>query len=116
MGGTLCLARPGSVSQSRGPSHAEARVTEGVVRIPVTTYRLQFNRDFRFADALRIVDYLHDLGITDVYASPIFKARAGSPHGYDVTDPTEINPEIGTYQELEALSRSLKARGMGFIL
>ena len=66
------------------------------MRIPVTTYRLQFNREFRFADAIRIVDYLHDLGITDLYASPILKARPGSTHGYDVIDPTQINPEIGT--------------------
>ena len=86
------------------------------MRIPVSTYRLQFNRDFRFVDAIRIVDYLHDLGITDVYASPILKARPGSTHGYDVTDPTEINPEIGTREEFDEFISALQAKGMGLIL
>src|SRR5262249_10864632 len=86
------------------------------VRIPTTTYRLQFNRDFRFADALRIVDYLHELGITDVYASPLFKARPGSTHGYDIIDPTQLNPEIGTPQEFDELCRALRAKDMGLIL
>src|SRR5947207_4523972 len=86
------------------------------MRIPVSTYRLQFNRDFRFADALRIVDYLHDLGITDLYASPILKARAGSTHGYDVTDPGQISPGIGTPEEFDQLCAALQARGMGLVL
>jgi (1->4)-alpha-D-glucan 1-alpha-D-glucosylmutase len=86
------------------------------MRIPVSTYRVQFNREFRFTDALRIVDYLHELGITDLYASPILKARANSPHGYDVTDPTQLNPEIGTAEEFDELCRALEARGMGLIL
>ena len=86
------------------------------MRIPVSTYRLQFNRDFRFADAIRLVDYLHDLGITDLYASPIFKARPGSTHGYDVTDPTQINPEIGTPEEFNQLVEALRAKGMGLVL
>jgi (1->4)-alpha-D-glucan 1-alpha-D-glucosylmutase len=86
------------------------------VRIPVSTYRIQFNRDFRFTDAIRIVDYLHALGITDLYASPILKARAGSTHGYDVTDPNQINPEIGTPEEFDQLCRTLQDRGMGLLL
>jgi (1->4)-alpha-D-glucan 1-alpha-D-glucosylmutase len=47
---------------------------------------LQFNRDFTFADAVGIVDYLAALGVSDVYASPVFEARPGSLHGYDVLD------------------------------
>lgn len=86
------------------------------MRIPVSTYRLQFNRGFRFVDATRIVGYLHDLGITDVYASPIFKARPGSNHGYDIIDPTQINPEIGTPEEFDELISTLHAIGMGLIL
>ncbi len=86
------------------------------MRIPVTTYRLQFNSGFRFVDALGLVNYLHDLGITDLYASPIFKARAGSTHGYDVTDPTQINPEIGTPEEFDTLVEALRAKGMGLVL
>jgi (1->4)-alpha-D-glucan 1-alpha-D-glucosylmutase len=86
------------------------------MRIPISTYRLQFNRDFRFTDALRLVDYLHELGITDLYASPILKARPGSTHGYDVTDPTQLNPEIGTPEEFDELCRALQSRGIGLIL
>jgi len=86
------------------------------VRIPISTYRLQFNCDFRFEDARRIVDYLYELGITDIYASPLLKARPGSTHGYDVTDPTHLNPELGTAEEFDELSRALQARGMGLIL
>jgi (1->4)-alpha-D-glucan 1-alpha-D-glucosylmutase len=86
------------------------------MKIPVSTYRLQFNRDFRFADALPLVDYLHELGITDLYASPIFKARTGSTHGYDVTDPTQINPEIGAPEEFGRLCEALRAKNMGLIL
>src|SRR5437016_6661345 len=86
------------------------------MRIPISTYRVQFNRDFRFTDAIEIVDYLHELGITDLYASPILKARPGSTHGYDVIDPTQLNPEIGTADELHELCEALHARGMGLIL
>src|SRR5216684_2600608 len=86
------------------------------MRIPVSTYRLQFNKDFRFVDAIHIVDYLHDLGITDLYASPILKARPGSTHGYDVIDPTQINPEIGTPAEFDELVAALQDKGMGLIL
>ena len=86
------------------------------MRIPVSTYRLQFNRDFRFRDAIGIVDYLYDLGITDLYASPILKARSGSAHGYDVIDPTKLNPELGTMEEFNQLIDALQAKGMGLVL
>ncbi|MBU2271077.1 MAG: hypothetical protein KKE52_07230, partial [Alphaproteobacteria bacterium] len=63
--------------------------------LPRATYRLQFHKDFTFDDAVAIVPYLADLGISHVYASPILTARAGSMHGYDGVDPTAINPELG---------------------
>ncbi len=84
--------------------------------LPLATYRLQFNRDFKFEDARRLVPYLHRLGVTHCYASPILKARSGSVHGYDIVDHNQINPEIGTEEEFRALSRELKAHGMGLIL
>jgi (1->4)-alpha-D-glucan 1-alpha-D-glucosylmutase len=62
------------------------------------------------------VDYLHELGITDLYVSPILKARLGSTHGYDITDPTQIHPEIGTEEEFHELCRKLKTKGMGLIV
>jgi (1->4)-alpha-D-glucan 1-alpha-D-glucosylmutase len=83
---------------------------------PRATYRLQFNRDFTFADAGRLVDYLAALGISHVYASPFLMARPGSTHGYDIIDHNRINPEIGTIEELAALSDQLARRGMGLVL
>jgi (1->4)-alpha-D-glucan 1-alpha-D-glucosylmutase len=84
--------------------------------VPLSTYRLQFNRDFRFDDARRLVPYLRRLGVSHCYASPILKARAGSAHGYDIVDHNQINPEIGTEAEFRALAQELKAHGMGLIL
>ncbi len=84
--------------------------------LPLATYRLQFNRNFRFEDGRRLVPYLHRLGVTHCYASPILKARSGSAHGYDIVDHNQINPEIGTEDELRALAHELKAHGMGLVL
>ncbi len=67
------------------------------------------NRNFRFTDAAAIVPYLKDLGITDLYTSPYFTARPGSLHGYDITDPSRLNPEIGSPEEYELLMNTLKA-------
>ena len=83
---------------------------------PVSTYRLQLHAGFRFADARALVPYLHALGITHCYTSPILKARAGSQHGYDIIDHNQINPEIGTEEEFAALADELRSRGMGLIL
>ncbi len=87
-----------------------------IFRVPIATYRLQFNKSFSFADARALVPYLHRLGITDLYASPFLKARPGSSHGYDVTDHTAINPEIGSDEDLAALSAELKHHEMGLII
>jgi (1->4)-alpha-D-glucan 1-alpha-D-glucosylmutase len=85
-------------------------------RLPSATYRVQLNQDFRFADTVKILDYLHELGISDLYLSPIVASRKGSGHGYDVTDPTRINPELGTEEEFAALQTELQNRGMGLLL
>lgn len=85
-------------------------------RIPVSTSRLQFNRAFTFADAVRIVPYLHALGVTDCYASSYLKAVPGSLHGYDIVDPTALNPEVGTEEDYREFVRTLKQHGMGQIL
>ena len=86
------------------------------MRIPVATYRLQFHKRFRFQDARRLVSYLNRLGISDIYASPILKARKGSTHGYDVTDPTRLNPELGTDHDFDNLAEELRQQGMGLML
>jgi (1->4)-alpha-D-glucan 1-alpha-D-glucosylmutase len=85
-------------------------------RIPVSTYRLQFSQQLRFNDAKNLVPYLHQLGITDVYASPLLQARRGSLHGYDVADPSHLNPELGTAEEFDALVAELQRHGMGLLL
>jgi len=84
-------------------------------RIPVSTYRLQLNRDFTFNQASALVEYLRDLGIGDCYLSPILMAVPGSPHGYDVTNHSRLNPEIGTLQEFRQFSDRLKDHEMGLI-
>jgi (1->4)-alpha-D-glucan 1-alpha-D-glucosylmutase len=85
-------------------------------RIPASTYRLQFHAGFTFQDARRLVPYLHQLGVTDVYASPYLKARSGSAHGYDIANPNSLNPEIGTEDHFRAFVVELQARGMGQVL
>jgi (1->4)-alpha-D-glucan 1-alpha-D-glucosylmutase len=85
-------------------------------RIPLSTYRLQFNRDFSFSDATAVIRYLSELGISDIYASPYFKAKEGSMHGYDIVDHGRLNPELGTDGEYDNMTRELKRYGMGQIL
>lgn len=80
------------------------------------TQRLQFHKGFTLADAGRLVDYFHRLGISHLYASPLLTARPGSMHGYDVVDPTRINPELGGEAALRKLVAALRQRGMGLIL
>jgi (1->4)-alpha-D-glucan 1-alpha-D-glucosylmutase len=87
-----------------------------LLRIPDATYRLQFNKNFRFRDAGSLVSYLKRFGISDIYASPIMKARKGSLHGYDVTDPTTLNPELGTEKEFASLVSTLHKQDMGLLL
>ena len=84
--------------------------------VPVATYRLQFNAAFKFPDATAIVDYLRTLGISHAYASSYLKAVPGSTHGYDVADPTALNPEIGDERSYAAWVDALHAAGMGHIL
>jgi (1->4)-alpha-D-glucan 1-alpha-D-glucosylmutase len=83
---------------------------------PRATYRLQFRREFGFAGAIALAPYLAGLGVSHVYASPIATARAGSAHGYDVVDPTVINPELGGETGFRALVAALRQHGLGVIL
>ncbi len=85
-------------------------------RIPVSTYRLQFNRQFTFQQAREIAPYLHELGITDCYASPYFQASAESLHGYDITDHNKLNEAIGSRADYDAWIAELHVHEMGQIL
>jgi len=85
--------------------------------MPITsTYRVQLSGAFPFAAARAVVPYLADLGVSHLYASPILRARAGSAHGYDVVDPTQVAPELGGEAGLRDLVAALRANGMGLVV
>jgi (1->4)-alpha-D-glucan 1-alpha-D-glucosylmutase len=85
------------------------------VYTPSATYRLQFNQSFRFENATGLVEYLDELGISDIYASPFLMAKPGSVHGYDVTNHAKFNPEIGGEDSFVEMARALGQRKMGVI-
>lgn len=84
--------------------------------IPRATARLQLHKDFTLDDAANVVDYYASLGISHIYASPILTARPGSTHGYDIIDPTRINPELGGEPALRRLLQKLRVAGLGLII
>jgi (1->4)-alpha-D-glucan 1-alpha-D-glucosylmutase len=84
--------------------------------LPLATYRLQLTADFGFERAAEVVPYLKALGISHLYASPFMKARRGSTHGYDITDHTKLNPELGGEEGFARLSAALNAHDIGLIL
>jgi len=84
--------------------------------IPTATYRVQLHHGFTFADATALAPYWAKLGISHLYASPITTAREGSPHGYDVIDPTTINPALGGEAGFRAFVAALRAEGLGLVL
>lgn len=82
---------------------------------PINTYRIQFHKQFGFKEAEKLVDYFYKLGVSTVYSSPILEATPGSMHGYDGINPKNINPEIGTREELESLCDKLKHKQIGWL-
>ena len=96
----------------------EMQIDEAVKppRIPRATYRLQFSPHFSFADAEALVDYLNDLGISELYSSPLFKPRSNSAHGYDIVDYNQFNERIGGAEGFEALVDTLKQYNIGLLL
>ncbi len=99
------------ISENRRPSPHKGTV----MKIPTGIYRLQFGPSFGFRQAWAVLDYLSDLGVSDVYASPVFRARKGSTHGYDVVDPLQLNPELGTAEEFQELLRKAAELRLGWI-
>lgn len=83
---------------------------------PVATYRLQFRNGFDFDKAIQVAPYLKALGVSHVYASPIFQARAGSTHGYDVTDHHRPDESLGGRQGFWRFSDELRALGLNLVL
>ncbi|MBI2388252.1 MAG: malto-oligosyltrehalose synthase [Deltaproteobacteria bacterium] len=94
----------------------DAALSHARTRRPTATYRVQLHRGFGFKDALAIVPYLDALGITDLYTSPLLRAKTGSTHGYDVVDHAQVDRAIGTEDDLRALSAALRERGMGLLV
>src|SRR5271165_7062142 len=92
------------------------RVLRTDARVPVSTYRLQMHKDFTFADAQAIVGYLKQLGVGDFYSSPIFEARPGSMHGYDLTRHDRLNPELGGDEGFAGFSAELQRQRLGLLL
>jgi (1->4)-alpha-D-glucan 1-alpha-D-glucosylmutase len=88
---------------------------EAFMITPTATYRIQFSPSFGFPAANSVVPYLADLGISDMYASPIFRAAHRSLHGYDVVDPNQLNPKLRGFSDLELLAAEVRKHHMGWI-
>ena len=83
---------------------------------PTSTYRLQITSQQDLHRAAELVPYIRRLGADWVYLSPILRATSGSDHGYDVVDPTEVDPERGGSAGLTALSEAAHAAGLGVVV
>ncbi|WP_307437325.1 malto-oligosyltrehalose synthase [Labrys monachus] len=84
--------------------------------LPLATYRLQFRNGMTFDRAVELVPYLKRLGVSHLYASPIFTATQGSTHGYDVCSHLEFDPALGGQAGFDRLSEALKRAGLGLVL
>lgn len=101
-----------------GPDKGGGRFNWGekyLMSVPAATYRIQLNSQFTFEDASQTVKYLKELGISHIYASPVFMARTGSLHGYDCVDQNVFNPVLGREKKWRALMRRLEENRMGWI-
>jgi malto-oligosyltrehalose synthase/4-alpha-glucanotransferase len=82
---------------------------------PISTYRVQFHNEFSFQEFESIIPYLQKLGISTIYASPVFASTPGSKHGYDALNPHLINPEIGTLEQLKTIAQRLAQQNIGWL-
>ena len=92
------------------------RVMRGDHLPPASTYRVQLSSSFTLEDLANQVPYLADLGITDIYLSPIYAAKPGSTHGYDIIDHDTIDAERGGCDGWRKLCQALRAHDLGVIL
>jgi (1->4)-alpha-D-glucan 1-alpha-D-glucosylmutase len=83
---------------------------------PGSTYRVQVRPEFPLKATAEIADYLADLGVSHLYTAPLLAAAPGSQHGYDVVDPTRVNPELGGEDGRRELVAALKAAGLGLVV
>ena len=83
---------------------------------PGATYRVQVRPDFDLDAAATLAGYLADLGITHLYSAPLLAAAPGSEHGYDVVDPSRVNPSLGGEAALGRLAEALRDKGLGLVV
>jgi (1->4)-alpha-D-glucan 1-alpha-D-glucosylmutase len=104
----------------RAPLHRDnlpaVSTSNSVHRLPRATYRLQLRAGFGFEEARQLIDYLARLGISDLYLSPLFRARKDSDHGYDVVDHTRVEPSFGDLDAFRGLAREAREAGLGILL
>jgi (1->4)-alpha-D-glucan 1-alpha-D-glucosylmutase len=84
--------------------------------IPTATYRVQLRDGLDFAGLQNRLGYIANLGISHLYLSPIFSAVSGSTHGYDIIDPSRIEPALGGMQGFRDLAKAAADQGLGIIL
>ncbi|MDG6103439.1 malto-oligosyltrehalose synthase [Dactylosporangium aurantiacum] len=87
-----------------------------VANFPTGTYRVQVRPDFDLDATAGLAGYLYDLGASHLYSAPLLAATPGSPHGYDVVDPTRVNPELGGPEALRRLATALRQQGLGLVV
>ncbi|SNY60391.1 malto-oligosyltrehalose synthase [Paractinoplanes atraurantiacus] len=83
---------------------------------PSGTYRVQVRPDFPLSATADLADYLADLGVSHLYTAPLLTSTPGSEHGYDVVDHSKVNPAIGGWDGLRALSQALKNAGLNLVV
>jgi (1->4)-alpha-D-glucan 1-alpha-D-glucosylmutase len=86
------------------------------VKVPTATYRLQLRREFNFGDAIAVLPYLAQLGVSHVYCSPILQAVPGSAHGYDVIDHSKISDDLGGEEGWTAFVTACREQGLGIVV
>ncbi|PSF37348.1 malto-oligosyltrehalose synthase [Aphanothece hegewaldii CCALA 016] len=86
------------------------------LKLPKATYRIQFRSGFTLRSAIDLIPYLSELGISHLYASPLLLAMFGSTHGYDVFDFEQLDPDLGTEEDLIELAKTLHKNHMGLVL
>jgi (1->4)-alpha-D-glucan 1-alpha-D-glucosylmutase len=104
------------VSDSPGLDKTAVYKTGLSNRVPASTYRLQLNPEFGFAEAADLSGYLASLGVTHAYLSPILQAAPGSQHGYDVVDHSRISAELGGEDGFRYLAGRLARHGIGVVV
>ena len=63
-----------------------------------------------------MLPYLHDLGVSHVYLSPVLQATPGSTHGYDVVDHARLSEDLGGAEAFHRLSDRARELGLGIVV